>query len=107
MSATPSERETGIETDGGEQVGFIEANSRAPGSRSLEAGGEFLKALASDLAAVMSRLRLWLIAKHGYLKGRASDLAARGSWIRPWLIEQHRSLKAAAGNLVARGSHGL
>jgi hypothetical protein len=53
----------------------------------------------------MSRLRIWLIAKHGYLKGRASDLAAPGSWIRPWFIEQHRSLKAAVGKLVARASH--
>src|SRR3954468_14147976 len=105
MSATPSERQTSIRTDGGEQVRSVEANSCALGSRSLEAGGGFLKALASDLTAVMFRLRLWLIAKRGYLKGRASDLAARGSWIRPWLIEQYRSLKAAVGNLVARGSH--
>ena len=105
MSAMPSERKTGINTDGSEQVGSGAATSGALGSRSLETGGEFLKALASDLTAVVSRLRLWLIAKHGYLKDRASDLAARGSWIRPWLIEQYRSLKAGAGNLGARGSH--
>jgi hypothetical protein len=64
MSATPSERETGIKTNGREQFGSVEATSRAPGSRSLEAGGEFLKALASDLTAVVSRLRLWLIAEY-------------------------------------------
>jgi hypothetical protein len=64
MSETSSERQTGINKHGGEQVSSAEANSRAPGSRSLQAGGEFLKALASDLAAVASRLRRWLIAKH-------------------------------------------
>ena len=104
MSATPRERETGIKTGGREQVGSVEADTRALGSRSLEAGGEFLRALAGDLATVVFRLRLWLLAKHGYMKGRASDLARHGSWIGPWLVEQHRSLKAAAGNLVARGS---
>src|SRR4029079_12188428 len=104
MSTTPHERETGIKTGGREQVGSIESDTRALGSRSLEARGAFLRALAGDLATVVSRLRLWLLAKHGYLKGRASDLATHGSWIGPWLVEQHRSLKAAAGNLVARGS---
>src|SRR5260221_5897441 len=64
MSETPSEPQTGIKEDAGPQVGSVEANSRTPGSRSLQAGGEFLKALASDLAAVASRLRRWLIAKH-------------------------------------------
>ena len=64
MSATPRERETGIKTGGREQVGSVEADTRALGSRSLEAGGEFLGALAGDLAAVMSRLRLWLIAEY-------------------------------------------
>jgi hypothetical protein len=63
MSETPSGRQTGINKHGGEQVGSVEANSRAPGSRSLQAGGEFLKALASDVAAVASRLRLLLTAK--------------------------------------------
>ena len=58
MSETPSE--TGINKHGRQQVGSAEANSRAPGSRSLQAGGEFLKALASDLAAVASRLTLSL-----------------------------------------------
>src|SRR6266568_6681931 len=64
MSETPSERQTGIEQHAGPQVGSVEANSRTPGSRSLQAGGEFLKALASDLAAVASQLGRWLIAKH-------------------------------------------
>lgn len=62
MSQTPSERQTGIEKDRGEQAASAEANSRPPGSRSLRAGGEFLKALAGDLAAVLSRLRRSLIA---------------------------------------------
>src|SRR6266571_317821 len=62
MSETPSERQTGIKEDAGPQIGSVDANSRTPGSRSLQAGGEFLKALASDLAAVASRLRRWLIA---------------------------------------------
>src|SRR5205809_632441 len=64
MSETPSERQTGINKHAGPQVGSIEANSRTPGSRSLQAGGEFLKAVASDLAAVASQLRRSLIAKH-------------------------------------------
>src|SRR5258707_1205283 len=64
MSETPSERQIGIEKHAGPQVGSIEANSHMPGSRSLQAGGEFLKALASDLAAVASQLRRSLIAKH-------------------------------------------
>src|SRR5215472_15773640 len=64
MSETPSERQTGINKDGGAQVRCVETNSRTPGSRSLQAGGEFLKALASDLGAVASLLRLLLIAKH-------------------------------------------
>src|SRR5438094_10607870 len=63
MSETPSERQTGIEQHAGPQVGSMDANSRTPGSRTLQAGGEFLKALASDLAAVASQLRRWLIAK--------------------------------------------
>src|SRR5438105_13760964 len=63
MSETPGERQTGIKQHAGPQVGSVEANSRTPGSRSLQAGGEFLKALASDLAAVASQLRRSLIAK--------------------------------------------
>src|SRR5437773_2275298 len=64
MSETPSKRQTGIKNHAGPQVGSVEANSRTPGSRSLQAGGEFLKALASDVAAVASRLRRSRIAKH-------------------------------------------
>src|SRR5437879_6455992 len=64
MSETPSERETGIEKHAGPQVGSVETNWRTPGGRSLQAGGEFLKALASDLAAVASQLRRSLIATH-------------------------------------------
>jgi hypothetical protein len=40
MSEPPSEWQTGINTHGGEQVGFVEAKLRAPAGRSLEAGGE-------------------------------------------------------------------
>jgi hypothetical protein len=79
MSETPDERQIGINTDGGESGGFIEASprppspvrhrptrrrSRAPGSRSLKAGGAFLKALGSDLAVVASLLRRSPSAKH-------------------------------------------
>ncbi len=64
MSETSSERQTNINKHGGEQGSSAEANSHAPGSRSLQAGGEFLRALATDLAAVASRLRLLLTAKH-------------------------------------------
>jgi hypothetical protein len=58
MSKTRSERQTGIENHARAQVGPAEANARRPGSRSLQAGGEFLKALGSDVGAVASRLRL-------------------------------------------------
>jgi len=40
MSEPTSERQTGINTHGGEQVGFVEAKLRAPGSRNMQAGGE-------------------------------------------------------------------
>src|SRR5204862_1872824 len=63
MSETSSERQTGIKEDAGPQVGSVEANSRTPGSRTLQAGGEFLKALAGDLAAVASRLRRSLVVR--------------------------------------------
>src|ERR1700704_3823991 len=75
MSETPSERQTGIEKHAGPQFGSVAANSRTPGSRSLQAGGEFLKALASDLAAVASQLRRSLIAKHRRRPPRASTLS--------------------------------
>src|SRR5204863_9289912 len=63
MSETPGERQIGIKERAGAQVAPEEASSYAPGSRSLRAGGEFLKALASDLAEVASQLRRSLIAK--------------------------------------------
>jgi hypothetical protein len=40
MSEPTSEWQTGINTHGGEQVGFVEAKLRAPGSRNMLAGGE-------------------------------------------------------------------
>jgi hypothetical protein len=64
MSETPGKRQIGIKKHAGAQVGSVEANSPTPGNRSLQAGGEFLKALASDLAAVASQLKRSLIAKH-------------------------------------------
>src|SRR5947208_8369614 len=63
MSETPGERQIGIKERAGAQVAPEEASSHTPGSRSLRAGGEFLKALASDLAEVASQLRRSLIAK--------------------------------------------
>src|SRR3954467_9668923 len=80
MSATPSERQTDIKTDGGEKVGFVEANSHALGSRSLQAGGEFLKALASDLAALASRLRSSLIPEHRRTQPSRASASLRISW---------------------------
>ncbi|MGE5269066.1 MAG: BA14K family protein [Thiohalocapsa sp.] len=64
MSDAPAEQKTGIQKKRGRQSGTVEAKSRAVGNRSLEAGGEFLKALATDLAAVASRIRLPRIARH-------------------------------------------
>jgi hypothetical protein len=64
MSEMPVERQTVIDKPRGEQLGSTEAEPRESGSRSLKAGGEFLKALVADLGAVASRLRLLLAAKH-------------------------------------------
>jgi hypothetical protein len=81
MSATtPSERQTGLKTDGREQVQSAEAGSRAPGSRSLEAGSEFLKALASDLAAMVSRFRRSLNAKHRHTRPPRISVPRHISW---------------------------
>src|SRR3954451_21040090 len=81
MSETPSERQTGISKDGGEQVGSVEAKSRSPGGRSLQAGGEFLKALAGDLAAAASRFRLLLTAKPRRTRPSAPRRISQGSII--------------------------
>jgi BA14K-like protein len=62
MSETPVERQTVIDKPRGEQVGSEEADSRGSGSRSLQAGSAFLKALAADLGAVVSRVRRLLAA---------------------------------------------
>jgi hypothetical protein len=99
MSETPSDRQTGINKRGGEQFRSVEANSRTPGSRSLEAGGEFLKALADDLGAVASRLRLLLIAKH--MRTRSPPLSARRR------IRVFRSLSIALFGLVPVGALAL
>jgi BA14K-like protein len=64
MSETPAERQTVIDQHRGEQIGSAETGSHALRSRSLQAGGEFVKALAADLGAAASRLRLSLAAKH-------------------------------------------
>ena len=57
MSETPVERQTVVNKHGGEPLGSVAAGARGSGSRSLQAGGEFLKALGADLGAVASRLR--------------------------------------------------
>jgi hypothetical protein len=60
----PGEGRTGIEKGAGERVGSASVDAPALGARTLRAGGEFLKALAGDLAAVASRLRRSPIAKY-------------------------------------------
>src|SRR6202012_5673628 len=57
MSETPVERQTIVDKDRGGQPAPAEAVSRGPRSQSLQAGGQFVKALAADLGAVASRLR--------------------------------------------------
>jgi len=99
MSETSSDRQTGINKRGGEQFRSVEANARTPGSRSLQAGGEFLKALASDLGAAASRLRLLLIAKHR--RTRSPRLSA------PRRIRVFRILSIALFGLVPVSSLAL
>src|SRR5258708_19309708 len=99
MSETSSDRQTGINKRGGEQFRSVEANSRISGSRNLQAGGEFLKALASDLGAVASRLRLLLIAKHR--RTRSPRLSA------PRRIRVFRFLSIALFGLVPVSSLAL
>jgi penicillin-binding protein 1A len=102
MPETPTERQTDTNRNAREQASFAEEESPALGSRTLQAGSEFLKAVASDLAALASRLRLWLIATFVLLQATAKDLAARGSWIRPWLIAKCQYLKATTNQATAR-----
>jgi hypothetical protein len=64
MPEMPVERQTVINKPRGEQFRSAEAEPRQSGSRSLRAGGEFLKALTADLRAVASRVSLLLAAKH-------------------------------------------
>lgn len=70
MSDTPVENQTVIDKDRAEQIGPAkqigpaDADLHGAGNRSLEAGGEFLKALAADRGAIPSRLRLLLAARH-------------------------------------------
>jgi hypothetical protein len=101
MSETPTDRQSGINEDASKQAGSADGNPRMPGGRTLRAGSEFLKAVASDLAALASWLRLWLVAKYQLLKIAVGDLAARASWIRPWLIAKHQHVKAVVSNLAA------
>jgi hypothetical protein len=99
MSETPSKYEAGITKDGEQQAGSVEANSRAPGGRSLQAGGEFLKALADDLAAIVSWLGRLLIAKHGPTPLRASAPAARGRVLQRLTIGLLWLASVGAGSL--------
>src|SRR5215475_11345917 len=80
MSKTASDRQARINNQGAEQIRSIEAESRTPGSRSLQAGGEFLKALAGDLGAVASWLRLLLITKQWRPPRPRVSAPRRTSW---------------------------
>lgn len=80
MSDTASERQTGIEPHGGEPSGSVEPAPRSPGSRSLRAGGEFLKALAADLMALASWLRRSLPAPHRRTPQPRASAPSRPSW---------------------------
>lgn len=89
MSETPGERQTGLEKRAEERVGCVDAEPHAPGSRTLQAGAEFLKALVSDLAAIASRLRLPPITTHRQARPprasaptRVSQRAAIGGIVR-------------------------
>jgi 1A family penicillin-binding protein len=133
MSETPTELQTGVNKDAREQGSSGHGTSRGPGSQSLQAGGEFLRAVASDLAALAPWLKVWLIAVYQSLKAATSHLAARASLgpgsrslqaggaflkavgsdlavlaprVRLWLIAAHQSLRAATGNLAARALRG-
>jgi hypothetical protein len=106
MPEAPTELRTNVNKDAGEQSDSIEGTSPQPGSRTLRAGGEFLKAVASDLAVLASRLRLWLIAKHRFVKAAAGDLAVLASRLRLWLIAKFRFAEAAVGDLAVRASRG-
>ena len=76
MSETPIERQTGIGKHAGAPIGSVETNSHSPRSRTLQAGGEFLKALGDDLAAVASQLRLWMTKTRR--RTRRTPLSASG-----------------------------
>jgi BA14K-like protein len=64
MSETPVERQSVSDTHRGEPIGAAGAGSGRASSRSREAGGAFLKALAADLGAVGSRFGRRLAAQH-------------------------------------------
>jgi penicillin-binding protein 1A len=104
MPNTLPERRTATNGDAPEQTCFAGPGSPAPGSRTRQAGSEFLKALADDLAALASWLRLWLIAKFVLLQAAARALAARASCIGPWLTAKRRVIRGAADDLRARAS---
>jgi hypothetical protein len=80
----------GSRKDGNEQADPATANPPGSGSRTLRAGGEFLKALASDLAAVASPLKRLLIT-----------MPRRASAPRAW-APSRRSPGATAGRLLWR-----
>ena len=63
MSETPVDRPPDTDEHRGEQIDSAAPGSRESGSRSLKAGGEFLRALGADLGAARARVRLSLAAR--------------------------------------------
>jgi len=67
MSEPPREWQTGINKHGGEQVGFAEGKSRAPGNRNLQAGGELRR---RTRPSAPSRTSQGLRTSQGFTVGR-------------------------------------
>jgi penicillin-binding protein 1A len=102
MPETPTEPHAGIDGKGMQRAGSAQAASRRLGSRTLRAGGEFLRAVGSDLADLAHWFGLLLIATLLLLKAMAGELAARASRLGPLLIARLWLLNEAAGDLAAR-----
>ncbi|HKH01546.1 MAG TPA: PBP1A family penicillin-binding protein [Bradyrhizobium sp.] len=86
--------------------GLAARAARGPGGRSLRAGGVLLKAVASDLAVLASRLGLWLIARYQSLRAAASNYPARAAraFDNPSLRAGGAFLNAVAGDLAVLAS---
>ncbi|MGD9616772.1 MAG: PBP1A family penicillin-binding protein [Alphaproteobacteria bacterium] len=72
----------------------------------MQAGGEFLKAVANDLAVLAAWLRQWLIAIYQVVKVAARNLAVRISRLVLSLAPRQHVLKAAASDFAVRVSTG-